>query len=101
MTTGTTATRRRRLHDSTPFWAQTPGISVPATATRLRQSWDVIIVGTGISGALMAEALTRRKRRVLILDRRVPVRGSSLASTAMVQHEIDMPLSELARLRGA
>ncbi|MDS9468845.1 FAD-dependent oxidoreductase [Paracoccus sp. MBLB3053] len=60
----------------------------------------MIIVGTGISGALMAEALSRRKRRILILDRRVPVRGSSLASTAMIQHEIDVPLHRLAERMG-
>lgn len=99
-TTAGTATRRRRLHDDQTFWSATPNISAPALATPTQKAWDVIIVGTGISGALMAEALTRRKRRVLILDRRVPVRGSTLASTAMIQHEIDMPLSHLARLRG-
>ncbi|MBD9529952.1 FAD-binding oxidoreductase, partial [Paracoccus sp. PAR01] len=49
----------------------------------------------------MAEALTRKNRRVLIVDRRVPVRGSSIASTAMIQHEIDVPLHHLARRMGA
>ena len=85
-------TRKRQLHADKPFWAATPHISVVNTRNSLAKTWDVIVVGTGISGALMAESLTRTKRRVLILDRRTPVRGSSLASTAMIQHEIDIPL---------
>lgn len=83
-----------------PFWAATRGISAPAIRTPSAKSWDVVIIGTGISGALTAEALSRRKLRILILDRRPPVRGSSLASTAMIQHEIDVPLHQLAKRIG-
>ncbi|MTH62640.1 FAD-dependent oxidoreductase, partial [Paracoccus litorisediminis] len=93
--------RKRRLHLAKPFWAATKHISAPSIPTPSARSWDVIIVGAGISGALMAEALTRKNRRVLIVDRRVPVRGSSIASTAMIQHEIDVPLHHLARRMGA
>ncbi|NUB44673.1 FAD-binding oxidoreductase [Fertoebacter nigrum] len=93
-------TRKRRLHADRPFWAATPHISAKHDRQPPQKDWDVIIVGTGISGALMAEALTRAKLRVLILDRRTPVRGSSLASTAMIQHEIDIPLHQLARQIG-
>lgn len=94
---GQPVTRTRRLHTERPFWAATPRISVPA-----RKSWeagevDVVIVGTGISGALMADALADGRRRVLVIDRRTPVRGSTLASTAMIQHEIDLPLFDLTR----
>lgn len=96
-----TQTRKRLLYKNMPFWAATANIGVPAIAKPTAKSWDVIIVGTGISGALMAEALTRRQRRVLILDRRTPVRGSSLASTAMIQHEIDVPLHRLSNQIGA
>lgn len=93
-------TRKRRLHQDLPFWAATPNISAAFVARPSARAWDAIIVGGGISGALMAEALTRRKQRVLILDRREPVRGSTLASTAMIQHEIDVPLHQLARQIG-
>ena len=94
------STPKRLLHREMPFWAATPNISVAADKAPKTQAWDVIIVGTGISGALMAEALTRRKQSVLIVDRRQPVRGSSLASTAMIQHEIDVPLHQLMRQIG-
>jgi glycine/D-amino acid oxidase-like deaminating enzyme len=48
----------------------------------------------------MAHALADGKRAVLVVDRRVPVHGSTLASTAMIQHEIDIPLHRLAAMIG-
>lgn len=94
-------TIKRRLRTAYPFWAETPHITVAHQAVPSQPRWDVVIVGTGISAALLAERLTRRKSwRVLLLDRRQPVRGSSLASTAMIQHEIDVPLTRLSRQIG-
>ncbi len=61
---------------------------------------DVVVVGTGISGALVAHALTAAGRAVTMLDRRPPITGSTLASTALLQFEIDLPLHRLARKIG-
>lgn len=94
--------KRRDLRSDRPLWAATPRISVTASSAPRHRDYDVIIMGTGISGALAAEALSRvRGRRILMVDRRDPVRGSTLASTAMIQHEIDTPLKDLSRLIGA
>ena len=49
----------------------------------------------------MAHALADGRRSVLVVDRRTPVHGSTLASTAMIQHEIDIPLHKLAGMIGA
>lgn len=49
----------------------------------------------------MAQALAADGRHILVVDRREPVRGSTLASTAMIQHEIDIPLSQLSKAIGA
>ncbi len=94
-------TRKDDLRTGTPFWVKTPHSTVPAARGLSRDRFDVIVVGAGISGALVAEALTRAGKSVLILDRRPPVRGSTPASTAMIQHEIDMPLTRLRRKIGA
>ncbi|MET0748156.1 MAG: FAD-dependent oxidoreductase [Rhizobium sp.] len=66
--------------------------------TPLRQSLsvDVAIVGGGITGALVAEHMTARGYSVCVIDREQPGLGSTAASTAMLQWEIDTSLSDLA-----
>lgn len=61
---------------------------------------DALIVGAGITGALMAERLTRQGLDVVIVDRERPGRGSTAASTAMLLWEIDRSLGELTDLYG-
>ena len=61
---------------------------------------DVLIVGAGITGALIAERLTREGRDVVIVDREDPTQGSTLASTAMLLWDIDRSLVRLVDLYG-
>jgi glycine/D-amino acid oxidase-like deaminating enzyme len=61
---------------------------------------DVAIVGGGITGALVAEHLTAFGQQVVVVDREQEGFGSTAASTAMLQWEIDLPLRELAALYG-
>ena len=93
-------TQQRALRRDQPLWAAISGASIKTTRTAAHKAYDVIIVGAGISGALMAHALTGKGLRILMADRRQPVRGSSLASTAMIQHEIDVPLHVLQKSLG-
>lgn len=57
---------------------------------------EVLVVGMGISGAMIADALAGQGHDVVMIDRRGPLLGSTPATTALVQHEIDTPLSQLA-----
>ncbi len=57
---------------------------------------DALVVGAGITGSLVAERLTRQGLDVVIVDREIPGRGSTAASTSMLLWEIDQPLSMLA-----
>lgn len=93
-------TRKDDLRTGQPFWLKTPNISAQTGDLPRRSGWDVIVVGAGISGALMAEALSAAGKSVLVLDRRQPARGSTPASTAMIQHEIDIPLTQHIREMG-
>ena len=65
---------------------------------------DVLIVGAGITGAMLAEHLTGpgkdSGKDVLVIDRERTGFGSTLASTAMLQWEIDRSLGELTALYG-
>jgi len=57
---------------------------------------DAVVIGAGISGALIAERLTEDGLDVVMIDRRGPLAGSTTASTALLQYELDVPLSRLA-----
>lgn len=59
-----------------------------------------MIVGAGITGSLAAERLTRQGLDVVIIDRELPGRGSTAASTSMLLWEIDRSLTELTQLYG-
>lgn len=61
---------------------------------------DVLVIGAGISGALIAEALSDAGLDVLVVDRRGPMRGSTTASTSLLQYDIDTPLTHLSRRLG-
>ncbi|SIR39093.1 Glycine/D-amino acid oxidase [Rhizobium sp. RU20A] len=93
-------TKQRTLRASQPLWAETARISVRTRGKPSRQTYHTIVVGAGISGALVAQAVARPDRPVLVIDRRKPLGGSTMASTAMIQHEIDIPLTALSGMIG-
>jgi glycine/D-amino acid oxidase-like deaminating enzyme len=59
---------------------------------------DALIVGGGITGSLLAERLTRQGLDVVVIDRELPGRGSTAASTSMLLWEIDRSLTDLTQL---
>jgi glycine/D-amino acid oxidase-like deaminating enzyme len=61
---------------------------------------DVVVVGAGVSGALASYFLAEAGLRVAIVDRRGLLRGSTVASTALLQFELDLPLSRLIEIIG-
>lgn len=70
---------------------------LPWAPLRRPVSADVLVVGAGISGAMAADALSEAGLRVVVVDRRQPIGGATVASTSLIQYEIDTPLSVLAR----
>ncbi len=61
---------------------------------------DVLIVGSGITGALIAYHLAEQGLDVVIVDRRQIACGSTPASTALLQYDIDTTLVELRKKLG-
>lgn len=61
---------------------------------------DVAILGAGISGSLIAEALSADGHEVVVVDSRDVGTGSTSASTALLQYEIDTHLIDLIAMHG-
>lgn len=90
-----------RLREGATVW-QT-GLEPPKAAARLPRTThaDFVIVGAGITGAFLAERLTRGGGSVVVIDRHAPASGSTAASTAMLLWELDASLLELEQRLGA
>jgi glycine/D-amino acid oxidase-like deaminating enzyme len=93
-------TKKRRLRAGASVWTSYPRPAVVSRPIQRSFKTDVLVVGAGISGALVAYTLAATGRKIAIVDRRAPVTGSTLASTALLQFEIDLPLTKLQRKIG-
>jgi glycine/D-amino acid oxidase-like deaminating enzyme len=58
---------------------------------------DIAVIGSGITGALITDALIATGQNIVMLDARDRALGSTSASTALLQYEIDTHLTDLAR----
>ncbi|WP_447555500.1 NAD(P)/FAD-dependent oxidoreductase [Vreelandella sp. EE22] len=85
------------LKSGYPFWAVKNGLLVSFPQLEHDHTCDVIVIGGGITGALIADELSRHGHHVVALERRDIGWGSSAASTALLQYEIDTHMVELAR----
>jgi glycine/D-amino acid oxidase-like deaminating enzyme len=96
------ATLKRRLSAGRSIWqSRRLPVPLPSQSRIVREiACDVLVVGAGISGALVADALSDAGLDVIVVDRRQALQGSTPASTALLQYEIDTPLSLLARRIG-
>ena len=90
-----------RLHSGAPFWLLRDGLQEMGPPEPPPRSCDVVVIGAGITGALVADALSAEGLAVLVLDKRAPASGSTAASTALLSYEIDINLIDLTRMLGA
>jgi glycine/D-amino acid oxidase-like deaminating enzyme len=93
-------TRKLDLRTGRPGWSAYRAPRPEAASLSRDVKADVAIVGMGISAAMIADALSQAGLSVILIDRRGPLLGSTPATTALVQHEIDQPLSTLSRRIG-
>jgi glycine/D-amino acid oxidase-like deaminating enzyme len=93
-------TRKHHLRTGTPVWLARKKPPLSTVVLKNRTKIDVVVVGTGISGALVADALLQAGFSVVVADRRSPISGSTPASTALLQSELDTPLTKLTNKIG-
>ena len=80
------------IRSNEPYWLikNSLGNSYPSLSDHINS--PVVIIGAGITGALIAYKLIKEGFKVVMVERRDVFNGSSAASTAMLQYEIDEPL---------
>ena len=88
------------LKSGYPWWAIKNGL--PSLFPRLEQDLrcDVAVIGGGVTGALIADEFVRHGHDVVVIEQRDIGWGSTAASTALLQYEIDISMTELAARYG-
>ena len=88
------------VRSTQPYWLLRNGIGNATDAVDRSVECDVVVVGAGITGALVANEFVAAGRKVVVIDQRDNALGSTSASTALLQYEIDTNLVDLTELLG-
>src|ERR1700685_3304833 len=89
------------LTSDLPFWTVRNGLIRVYPPLTEDLHCDALIIGGGISGALLGDRLVQAGVDCVLIDRRDIGQGSTSASTALLQYEIDTPLYKLKRKVGS
>lgn len=89
-----------KLTSYEPFWLIKNGIieSYPSLKENIKA--DILIVGGGITGSLIAHQCVADGYNTILIDKREIAHGSTSATTSMLQYEIDVPLYKLIEMIG-
>lgn len=88
------------LKSNEPFWLVKNGIINSYPSLRKNIYCDVLVVGGGITGSLIAHQCIKDGFNTILIDKREIANGSSSATTSMLQYEIDTPLYKLIDMIG-
>jgi glycine/D-amino acid oxidase-like deaminating enzyme len=88
------------LRSGCPLWPIRDGLPAAYPALDADAACEIAVIGGGITGALAADALSAAGVDTLLLDRRDIGWGSTSATTALIQYELDTPLYRLAAKMG-
>jgi glycine/D-amino acid oxidase-like deaminating enzyme len=88
------------LKSGYPFWAVKNGLMTAFPRLEEDATCEVLVIGAGITGALIACALAREHLDVIVVEQRDIAWGSTAASTALLQYEIDTHLIDLQKKYG-
>lgn len=88
------------LYEQQPYWLMKNGIVASYPSLQKDLKLDVAIIGAGVSAALTAWHLRNSGLSIAVFDKRHVGMGSTAASTAFLQYEIDTPLTTLKDLVG-
>ncbi|UIR57628.1 FAD-binding oxidoreductase [Sphingobacterium sp. SRCM116780] len=83
------------LYAGLPFWLIKNELYDYFNSLEKDYEIDVAIIGSGITGSLVAHELCEAGVHCAIFDKRIVSNGSTVASTAQLQYEIDVPLHKM------
>lgn len=89
-----------RLRTFESFWLLKNGLLYTFPSLQQNLKTEILVVGGGITGALISDALLDAGFEVTLIDKRDIGQGSTSATTSMLQYEIDVPLYELSKIIG-
>lgn len=89
-----------KLRSQSAFWPIEAGLIETYPSLKRDETCDVAIIGAGVTGALLARRLSLEGLCCVVMDAGHIGGGSTSASTALLQYEIDEPLCRLAKKRG-
>ncbi|WP_029273548.1 FAD-binding oxidoreductase [Flavobacterium sp. KJJ] len=89
-----------KLRSIETFWPLKNAMKASYPSIDSDLNTTILIIGGGITGALIAYKLINDGKKVVLVDRRDICSGSTAASTALLQYEIDVALHELIKIRG-
>lgn len=84
-----------RLRTYESFWLLKNGLIYTYPSVQQNITTDIVVLGAGITGALISDALVKEGYKTLLLDKNDIALGSTSATTSMLQYEIDVPLYKL------
>jgi glycerol-3-phosphate dehydrogenase len=77
-----------RIRSDETYWLLKNGLLTVHPSLQKNVTCDVLVVGGGITGALMAYQCGLDGYRVILIDKRDIALGSTSATTSMLQYEI-------------
>lgn len=89
-----------KLKSPEPFWLVKDGFKHSYPSLRADIQTEILIIGGGITGSLLAHQMIKDGVKTVLVDRREIGNGSTSATTSMLQYEIDVPLFRLSEMIG-
>ena len=88
------------IRSKEPYWLLKNGIINSYPSLRKNIECDILIIGGGITGALVGYQFSSEGYRTVVIDKRDIGAGSTSATTSMIQYELDKPLYSLSETIG-
>lgn len=88
------------LHKGNLFWPKHTSLESIPLQSAIEEEFDVLVVGSGMSGALSAYRLGQKGYKVLMIEKDSIISGSTAANTGLIQYMSDQGMVEFSKQIG-